>query len=91
MPMQWRTLIAIIASSTMLLKVKFVGKIVLAIILSLTFTVSLWKLIICAHDKLFDEFNGYAVDEWLEENDLGEYKQLFKNMGKLLIRPKKLW
>lgn len=81
MPMQWRQLITIVASSTMLLKIKFVGKIVLAIFLSLTFTISLWKLIICAHEKLFDEFNGYAVDEWLEENNLGEYKELFRSMG----------
>lgn len=81
MPMQWRQLIAIVANSTMLLKIKFVGKIVLAIFLSLTFTISLWKLIICAHEKLFDEFNGYAVDEWLEENNLGEYKELFRSMG----------
>lgn len=57
------------------------GKIILALILSFTFTISLWKIIICVHEKYFDDFNINAVDNWLDENDLGDYKQLFRDKG----------
>lgn len=75
--MQWRLFITVDCIK-MLQKV---GKIVLAIILSFTFTISLWKVTICIHERFFDEFNAISVDNWLEENDLGDYKQLFRDMG----------
>jgi hypothetical protein len=74
----WCQFTVSIAYKKMLLKV---AKIVLAIALSFTFTISLWKIIICVHESYFDEFNINAVDNWLEENDLGDYKQLFRDMG----------
>lgn len=60
-----------------------VAKIFLAIALSFTFTLSLWKIIICAHEKYFNEFD--AVDNWLDENSLGLYKGLFRELGKLAV------
>lgn len=62
---------------TMLLRV---AKIVLAVALSFTFTFSLWKIIICVHDKYVDELE--AVSTWLDENDLGQYRSLFQESGK---------
>lgn len=79
--MSWRQSTASIAYR-MLLKA---SKIVLAIILSFTFTISLWKIIFLVHERYFDEFNANAVDSWLDENDLGDYKQLFRNMGEFHI------
>lgn len=78
--MWWRQFTYSIAYR-MLLKI---GKIVLAIILSFTFTISLWKIIICVHERYFDEFNINAVDNWLDENGLGDYKQLFRDMGEYI-------
>lgn len=71
----------------MLLKV---GKVLLAIFLSLIFTISLWKFVICVYEKFTNEFMAYGVDEWLEENDLGQYSQLFKKMGKYTDRKKEM-
>lgn len=59
------------------------AKIVLAIALSFTFTFSLWKLIISVHDKYIDELE--AVSNWLEENNLAQYKSLFRNLGELIV------
>lgn len=56
-----------------------IAKIVLALVLSFTFTLSLWKLIIFANDKYFNEWD--AVGSWLEENDLGQYRDLFRDLG----------
>lgn len=55
------------------------AKIVLAVALSFTFTFSLWKLIISVHDKYVDELE--AVGNWLDENNLAQYKTLFRNLG----------
>lgn len=62
---------------TMLLRIT---KIVLAVALSFTFTFSLWKIIICFHEKYFNEVD--AVNSWLEESGLGSYKALFRDVGK---------
>lgn len=56
-----------------------IAKIVLAITLSFSFTFSLWKIIICVHDRFFSDLE--AVDNWLEENSLGQYKVLFRDFG----------
>ena len=77
LPIPWRQFVTIVVKR-MLLKI---GKIVLAIVLSFTFTFSLWKLIICIHTKYFDDFNSNTVDNWLEENELGAYKKLFRDLG----------
>lgn len=57
-----------------------IAKIFLAIALSFTFTISLWKIIICFHEKYFSEVA--EVNFWLDENDLGQYKSLFGELGK---------
>jgi hypothetical protein len=57
-----------------------ITKIVLAVALSFTFTFSLWKIIICFHEKYFNEVD--AVNSWLEESGLGSYKALFRDVGK---------
>ena len=75
--MKWRS----VASSKMLQKA---GKIILAIILSFTFTISLWKITFAVHEKYFNELNMNDVDSWLEENDLGSYKQLFRDFGEFV-------
>lgn len=77
LPIPWRQFVTIVVKR-MLIKI---GKIVLAIVLSFTFTFSLWKLIICIHTKYFDDFNSHTVDNWLEENELGTYKKLFRDLG----------
>jgi hypothetical protein len=63
--------------SAMLMRIT---KIILAIALSFTFTFSLWKIIICVHEKYFNEAD--AVNTWLEVNSLGSYKDLFRESGK---------
>lgn len=60
-----------------------IAKIVLALVLSFTFTLSLWKLIIFANDKYFNEWD--AVGSWLEENDLGQYRDLFRDLGEFRV------
>lgn len=85
-------------------------KILLAVVLSLTFTISLAKLVLCVWSEWFIENStdyeilyGYPplhrgggggggrsrtssssslVDEWLEQNQLGKYRQLFRDRGK---------
>lgn len=56
-----------------------IAKLFLAIVLSFTFTFSLWKLIIFANDKYFTESD--AVGNWLDENSLGQYRNLFRDLG----------
>lgn len=63
---------------TMLLRI---AKIVLALVLSFTFTFSLWKIIICFHEKYFDN-EVEAVERFLDDNQLGQYKLLFRELGK---------
>lgn len=77
LPISWQQFVTIVVKR-MLLKI---GKIVLAIVLSFTFTFSLWKLIIFIHTKYFDDFNSHTVDNWLEQNELGAYKKLFRDLG----------
>lgn len=75
--------------SSMLLRLV---KILVAIFLSLMFTISLLKLVICVYNEYVNEddlgsFSGSSnteVDEWLEENDLGEYKKLFRDNGEFI-------
>lgn len=57
-----------------------IAKIFLAVVLSFTFTFSLWKIIICFHEKYINEVD--EVNFWLEDNDLGQYKTLFGELGK---------
>lgn len=85
-------------------------KILLAVVLSLTFTISLAKLVLYVWSEWFIENSadyeilyGYPplhrngagggggnggshssrslVDEWLEQNQLGKYRQLFRDRG----------
>ncbi|XP_062549284.1 apoptosis-resistant E3 ubiquitin protein ligase 1 isoform X2 [Armigeres subalbatus] len=75
-------------------------KILLAVVLSLTFTISLAKLVLCVWSEWFIEnsadyeiLHGYPplrrggsrssslVDEWLEQSQLGKYRQLFRDRG----------
>lgn len=58
-----------------------IAKIFLAITLSLCFTFSLWNVILCVHERLFSDLE--AVDNWLDDNNLGQYKVLFRDLGKL--------
>lgn len=56
-------------------------KLVLAIILSLTLTFSLVKSVL----YIWNEF-GYIqsdVDIWLSQNDLGQYREVFRTKGKM--------
>ena len=84
------------------------SKILLAVFLSLIFTVTLSKLVLCIYHNLFNENHsqdnvkvydvkddvhsgggssggqdvGGEVENWLEENQLGQYKKLFRDKGK---------
>lgn len=65
-----------------------IAKIILAITLSFCFTFSLWKIVICVHDRYFSDLE--AVDNWLDENFMGQYKELFRRAGEFSsdhIRP----
>lgn len=55
-------------------------KLVLAIILSLTLTFSLVKSVL----YIWNEFGFIQsdVDLWLTQNDLGNYKEIFRTKGK---------
>lgn len=55
-------------------------KLVLAIILSLTLTFSLVKSVL----YIWNEFGFIQsdVDVWLTQNDLGNYKEIFRTKGK---------
>jgi hypothetical protein len=59
-----------------------IAKIFLAIALSFTFTFSLWKIIICVHEKYINEVD--SVNAWLEEIGAGQYKALFRDQGELI-------
>lgn len=68
-----------------------VVKIAISLSVSFMFTISLFKLVLCIHNKYFNddslEFNGGTsneVDNWLKENGLGQYKDLFHANGKCL-------
>uniref|UniRef100_A0A1A9Z7Y7 Uncharacterized protein n=1 Tax=Glossina pallidipes TaxID=7398 RepID=A0A1A9Z7Y7_GLOPL len=62
-----------------------VMKVLLSLILSLMFTVSLVNLVILIWSEYPMLFGSDAslttVNQWLEENNLTEYKQLFKDKG----------
>lgn len=61
-----------------------IAKILVAIFLSLVFTVTLLKLVLCIHDEYYNEQNSdIAVDTWLEQNNLEKYKELFKEKGNI--------
>lgn len=57
-------------------------KVLLAVFLSLMFTVSLAKLVLCLWSTLYVSDKSEA-DEWLEENTLGQYKQIFREQGRI--------
>lgn len=58
-------------------------KITLAIVLSLMFTISLAKLVICLWEKIEYLNSGRLdVNQWLEQNQLQQYENLFKENGK---------
>ena len=57
-------------------------KILVAIFLSLVFTISLAKLVICLwRDLDFSDSGRMEVEQWLEQNHLEEYKELFRING----------
>lgn len=58
------------------------AKILVAVILSLMFTISLGKVFICIWS---DVYIDAEVEEWLEQNNFGKFKQLFKDRGKICI------
>lgn len=59
-----------------------IGKIILAIALGCSFSFSLWKLIICLHERHFTDLE--AVDNWLEENRLESLKKVFRDHGEFV-------
>lgn len=52
-------------------------KILVAIILSLMFTISLVKIVLLVWDD-WKNNDRNEVEKWLEKNNLGEYRHLFK-------------
>lgn len=64
-----------------------IAKILVAIFLSLIFTISLLKLVICIHDEYYNDQNSDmgSVDTWLEQNNLGHYKEIFKAKGNISL------
>lgn len=63
-----------------------VGIIIVAISLSFLFTASMSKLVLCLWRELFNyEFSSASqweqIDTWLDESELGQYKQLFREKG----------
>lgn len=60
-----------------------IGKIILAIALGCSFSFSLWKLIICMHDRYFTDLE--AVDNWLEQNGLEQYRKVFRDLGEFKL------
>lgn len=62
-------------------------KLVIAIILSLIFTVSLARLVISLWNNLNVLANERAeVEQWLEQNQLGQHKALFLEQGMYVER-----
>ena len=65
-------------------------KVIVALILSLMFTVSLIKLVLLFwHEYPTLLLYGFGsdpalptIDQWLEQNNLTDYKQLFRDKGK---------
>lgn len=62
-------------------------KILLAVLLSLMFTISLMKLVFVLWENFFIlsndlESEKFNVNIWLDENNLSQYKNLFKEKGK---------
>lgn len=63
------------------------GIIIIAISLSFMFTASMSKLVLCLWRELFNYELSSAkqweqIDNWLDESELGDYKQLFREKGK---------
>ncbi|XP_063699374.1 apoptosis-resistant E3 ubiquitin protein ligase 1 isoform X1 [Culicoides brevitarsis] len=63
-----------------------VGIILVAISLSFLFTASMSKLVLCLWRELFNYELSSAnqweqIDNWLDESELGKYKQLFREKG----------
>lgn len=65
-----------------------IGKIILAIALGCSFSFSLWKLIICMHERYFTDLE--AVDNWLEQNGLEQYRNVFRDLGEYKLDLSKL-
>lgn len=62
------------------------GIILIAITLSFMFTASMSQLVIAIWRELFNfELNSATqweqIDNWLDESELGHYKQLFRERG----------
>lgn len=63
-----------------------VGIIIVAISLSFLFTASMSKLVLCVWRELFNYELSSAIqweqiDNWLDESELGQYKQLYREKG----------
>lgn len=60
------------------------AKILVAVGLSLLFTISLAKLVLCIWNWQFIEVDDgvAAVENWLNQNELEKYKDLFIKNGK---------
>lgn len=58
------------------------AKILVAVLLSFMFTISLGKVIICVWS---DVFIDAEVEEWLDQNNFGKFKQLFKDKGTMVF------
>lgn len=66
------------------------GIIIIAITLSFMFTASMSKLVLCLWRELFNYELSSAnqweqIDGWLDESELGHYKQLFREKGEYLL------
>ncbi|KFB39845.1 hypothetical protein ZHAS_00007217 [Anopheles sinensis] len=85
-------------------------KILVAVVLSLTFTISLSKLVLCVWNGWFNadaaDYEIFApfssgpashqrrvsiVDSWLDHNQLGKYKQLFRDRAQVLRKPLRIF
>lgn len=68
-------------------------KLLVALVLTLMFTVSLLKLVLLLwstypawlYADIASPNDPTTVDEWLEQQQLSQYKQLFRDKGKLLV------
>lgn len=65
-------------------------KLIVAIALSFMFTISLAKLVFCVWDNWDsnDHFGNKKsdVDNWLDQNNFGQYKELFHLKGKRRLK-----
>jgi hypothetical protein len=63
-------------------------KIVVAIFLSFLFTISLCKIVLVVHNFFTETRGNFAtservyINDWLDDNGLGDYKELFREKGK---------